>query len=115
MLDINNNGGNVVSRAGDINGDGIDDMVIAGSDLNYVVFGKEGEWSSSLDLSSLDGSISLGVNGGTPYILRSEGYGYYEKEGVSCFLNTHIPHPFDEYCSEEKYVDFILEPLYDIY
>jgi hypothetical protein len=61
-----------VSEAGDINGDGIDDLIIgapyAGTPgayvgVSYVVFGSDQAWASSLDLSSLDGSDGFAING----------------------------------------------------
>ncbi|MEM8832106.1 MAG: integrin alpha, partial [Cyanobacteria bacterium P01_G01_bin.19] len=62
-----------VSSAGDINADGIDDLIIgaAGADPNgnraagesYVVFGKDSSFTSSLDLSSLDGTNGFTING----------------------------------------------------
>ncbi|MGZ9202254.1 MAG: beta strand repeat-containing protein, partial [Caulobacteraceae bacterium] len=50
-----------VSSAGDVNGDGFDDVIIAatngdGKGAAYVVFGKASGFSSTLDLSSLDGT-----------------------------------------------------------
>jgi hypothetical protein len=62
-----------VSSAGDVNGDGIDDIIIgaSGADPNgnesagesYVVFGST-NWSlAELDLSSLDGTNGFQING----------------------------------------------------
>jgi hypothetical protein len=61
-----------VSHAGDINGDGIDDLIV-GADLaspnaittgaSYVVFGNESGFSANLELSSLDGSNGFALNG----------------------------------------------------
>ncbi len=67
-----------VSNAGDINGDGISDIVIGASNASpssdrgeagksYVIFGKRSGWSSPFELSSLNG-----VNG---FILNGEAMG----------------------------------------
>ena len=65
--------GRSVSSAGDVNGDGFDDILIGAftADPNgnreagesYVVFGKAGGFSSIIDLSSLDGSNGFILNG----------------------------------------------------
>ncbi|MBT8070787.1 MAG: integrin alpha [Gammaproteobacteria bacterium] len=61
-----------VSAAGDINGDGVDDLIIgapyAGSGAAYVVFGRAvGEtWDSALELSGLNGSNGFVINGASP-------------------------------------------------
>jgi hypothetical protein len=62
-----------VSSAGDVNGDGIDDLIIGarGADPNgigsagqsYVVFGSNSGFSASLNLSTLDGSNGFAING----------------------------------------------------
>src|SRR5262249_29832632 len=64
-----------VSSAGDINGDGFDDVIVgapradpygnseAGS--SYVVFGKASGFGANLDLSSLDGSNGFRLDGAT--------------------------------------------------
>ena len=61
-----------VSTAGDINGDGFDDLVIgaSGADNNgtdsgsaFVVFGKESGFSASINLASLNGATGFRVNG----------------------------------------------------
>ncbi|MBK5931713.1 peptidoglycan DD-metalloendopeptidase family protein [Halochromatium salexigens] len=61
-----------VSAAGDINGDGTDDLIIGaygadpngpGSGASYVVFGDAGGFGPSLELSSLDGSNGFVING----------------------------------------------------
>jgi len=62
-----------ISPAGDVNGDGIDDMVIGapfasiGSKSNagmvYVVFGKTGAFTPVLELSSLDGNAGFTLKG----------------------------------------------------
>ncbi|MEN1726855.1 MAG: hypothetical protein AAGJ52_00320 [Pseudomonadota bacterium] len=70
--------GRAVGAAGDINGDGIDDVIIgafaadpngSSSGSSYVVFGRQtsqaGDFPAALALSSLDGSIGFRLDGGT--------------------------------------------------
>ncbi|WP_346289654.1 hypothetical protein [Sphaerothrix gracilis] len=71
-----NDGGQVVSEAGDINGDGIDDILIgaSGGDPNgnslagesYVVFGRPQGFGTSLNLADLNGSNGFVLNGVGP-------------------------------------------------
>lgn len=62
-------GGGMVSNAGDINGDGFDDVIIdtnsysSYGDAGYVVFGKASGFSAQLDLSSLDGGNGFILHG----------------------------------------------------
>ncbi len=67
--------GRAVSGAGDVNGDGFDDVIIGARGANdtgyysasggasYVVFGKASGFSAAMDLSSLDGSNGLRLDG----------------------------------------------------
>jgi len=61
--------GRAVNSAGDINGDGIDDLVIGapyaegGAGASYVVFGDNEGLQHPLDLSTLDGSNGFAVIG----------------------------------------------------
>ena len=64
--------GRAVAGAGDINGDGFDDLVVGapiagprgfGSGQSYVVFGARGGLAASLDLSTLNGSNGFALNG----------------------------------------------------
>ncbi|MEH1866202.1 MAG: tandem-95 repeat protein, partial [Nostoc sp.] len=69
----NDNSGGSVSSAGDINGDGFDDLIIGASSASpngqlfagssYVVFGSSNGFGASLNLSSLDGSNGFVING----------------------------------------------------
>ncbi|WP_444464193.1 integrin alpha [Rhodobacter capsulatus] len=64
-----------VASAGDVNGDGFDDLIIGAYDASpngsysagasYVVFGRAGGFSANLDLSDLNGSNGFQINGET--------------------------------------------------
>ncbi len=69
----NENAGYALSSAGDVNGDGFDDILI-GADFadpngninagaSYIVFGTDSGFSSNIDLTQLDGSNGFAVNG----------------------------------------------------
>ncbi|MDZ7750539.1 MAG: Ig-like domain-containing protein [Gammaproteobacteria bacterium] len=72
-IDSGDGAGSSVSRAGDVNGDGIDDLLIGadGADPNgnnqagesYVVFGRAGGFGASVDLGALDGSDGFVLTG----------------------------------------------------
>jgi hypothetical protein len=64
--------GAAVSSAGDVNGDGYDDLLIgagladpngSGSGAAYVVFGHGGRFEATVQLSDLDGSDGFTING----------------------------------------------------
>ena len=64
--------GGSVSSAGDVNGDGFDDVIIGArfadpngisSGSSYVVFGKAAGFDAAMDLSSLDGSNGFRLDG----------------------------------------------------
>lgn len=65
------NTGYSVSSAGDINGDGINDLVVGGNynpnngnTKCYVIFGSKAPWKSPLEHSSLNGNNGFTINGG---------------------------------------------------
>jgi hypothetical protein len=66
------NSGRSVSGAGDVNGDGIDDLIIGADRANpngndsgqsYVVFGRRTEFQAALNTSELNGSNGFRING----------------------------------------------------
>ena len=66
--------GTSVSNAGDVNGDGFDDVIIGApsadpsgdrSGSSYVVFGKASGFAAAVDLSNLDGSNGFRLDGAT--------------------------------------------------
>ncbi|MGF1455653.1 MAG: Calx-beta domain-containing protein [Alphaproteobacteria bacterium] len=72
-IGVNDRAGSVLADAGDVNGDGIDDIIIgaprtdtaAGADAGeaYVVFGSTDGFAASLDLSALDGVNGFSLGG----------------------------------------------------
>lgn len=69
--------GRSVSGAGDINGDGFDDLIVGGlSGSSWVVFGKASGSAANLELSALNGSNGFQISGAA----RGDGSGF----SVSC-------------------------------
>ena len=110
--------GGSVSGAGDINGDGVDDLIIgaSGADPNgensgesYVVFGGAGGFSSSLELSSLNGDngfVINGVDGGDISGGSVSGAGDINGDGVDdLIIGAFRADPNGDY-SGESYVVF---------
>ena len=72
-IDVDDISGYSVSSAGDINGDGFADLIIAAPNADadgknnagetYVVFGRASGFAASLDLSSLDGTTGFRLDG----------------------------------------------------
>jgi hypothetical protein len=63
--------GGSVSSAGDINGDGFDDLIIGAVNAgntgrSYVIFGRSGGFSRFLNLSDLNGANGFAINGISP-------------------------------------------------
>jgi hypothetical protein len=76
-IDAYDNSGFSVSSAGDVNGDGYDDLIIGASEADpdgkslagetYVVFGKGSGFTPSLDLATLDGANGFLLKGSDAY------------------------------------------------
>jgi Ca2+-binding RTX toxin-like protein len=73
-INADDDSGFSVSSAGDINGDGIDDLIIgasgaspnsngSGSGQSYVVFGSKAGFSAQFNLSTLNGTNGFAING----------------------------------------------------
>jgi Ca2+-binding RTX toxin-like protein len=89
----NDQAGNAVSNIGDVNGDGIDDLIIGTKSFfdsnnpakSYVVFGRSSGFRASLNLSSLDGSNGFTLNGISPGDLMgasASGAGDINNDGI---------------------------------
>ncbi|WP_308189132.1 hypothetical protein [Nostoc mirabile] len=73
-INQDNSLGNSVSSAGDINGDGVDDLIIGApfadpndfSGQSYVVFGSKGGFGVQFNLSTLNGTSGFAINGINP-------------------------------------------------
>ncbi|MEX2648893.1 MAG: hypothetical protein WD673_07760 [Alphaproteobacteria bacterium] len=75
-IDTGDTSGRSVSRAGDVNGDGFDDLIVGAGNANpggdndagqsYVVFGKAGGFTAALDLATLDGTNGFRLDGIDP-------------------------------------------------
>ena len=72
----NNQSGRSVASAGDINGDGVDDLIIGAfeaiangsvSGASYVVFGSATSFGANLDLSTLDGTNGFRISGAAAF------------------------------------------------
>ena len=100
-----------VSGAGDINSDGVDDLIIGpnnGDGESYVVFGSNTGFSASIELSSIDGSNGFQING----IGRSVGYsvsgaGDINGDGIDdLIIGAFLADPNGVLSAGESYVVF---------
>jgi hypothetical protein len=81
-------GGFSVAGAGDVNGDGIDDVIVNGA---HVVFGTAAGFQASLDLAALDGSNGFRIDGSGG---RVAGAGDVNGDGVDdLIIGRQVPAP----------------------
>ncbi|MBY0499806.1 MAG: hypothetical protein K2P74_09415 [Nitrosomonas sp.] len=81
--------GSSVSSAGDVNGDGFDDVIVGnsafrGESNNYVVFGKASGFEATMNLSEIDGSNGFrlkGIDNGFVFINVISGAGDVNGDG----------------------------------
>jgi Ca2+-binding RTX toxin-like protein len=76
---ISGSAGGPVSGVGDVNGDGIDDLIVGTYTGQSVVFGRSSGFSASLDLSSLNGSNGFGIPGASS---DASGAGDINNDGI---------------------------------
>ncbi|NBC34352.1 MAG: hypothetical protein GVY13_16870 [Alphaproteobacteria bacterium] len=112
--------GDSVSGAGDINGDGIDDVIISasradpdgrdGAGQSYVVFGSAAGFGAAVDLSGLDGSNGFTLNGANAYELSGvsvSGAGDIDGDGVDdLIIGTQGASPGDRNAAGQSYIVF---------
>lgn len=82
-------GTGAVSGAGDVNGDGVDDLIVADdSDKNtagrksYVIFGRRSDFPSAIDLTTLDGRNGFTIAGLAQSTLTVTGAGDLNGDGI---------------------------------
>jgi len=98
-------GNTTVSRAGDINADGIDDLIIGGVEQSFVLFGKTTGFTSSFNVSSLNGNNGFTINNisGSTFVQAA---GDINGDGIEDFMIGARDAPFDGSSSGEVYVIF---------
>jgi hypothetical protein len=96
-----------VAGAGDVNGDGIDDLIVGAftrdnyaAGESYVVFGTDAGFAANLDLSTLDGSNGFRLDGFAGYdILSVAGAGDVNGDGIDDLI-------VGAFAADESYVVF---------
>ena len=119
-IDAYDNSGLSVAGAGDVNGDGIDDLIVGarGADPDgqfdagesFVVFGTSAGFASSLDLSTLDGTNGFrldGIDAGDQSGISVAGAGDVNGDGIGdLIIGAHRANADGDYDVGESYVVF---------
>ena len=108
--------GFAVAGAGDVNGDGLDDLMLGGfgveqrTGATYVIFGTRAGFPASFDLSSLDGSNGfrlIGVNPREASGVSIEGAGDVNGDGIDdMIIGADMAHPGGRERAGQVYVVF---------
>ena len=106
--------GSSISGAGDINDDGIDDMIIGASSANetageaYVVFGSQTAFTTPFELSSLDGTegfILVGSNMGDVAGTSVSNAGDFNDDGIDdLIIGASSADPFNRVNAGTAYI-----------
>ncbi|MEA3274762.1 MAG: integrin alpha [Pseudomonadota bacterium] len=119
-IDAGDSSGRSVSGAGDVNGDGVDDILIGASagdpdgisraGESYVVFGSAGGFPAAIDLGALDGTngfVLKGIDAGDLSGWSVSGAGDVNGDGVDDILiGTKYADPDGKDNAGESYVVF---------
>ena len=119
-LDAGDSLGRTVSGLGDVNGDGIDDLIVgahradpdgkSNAGESYVVFGSSAGFSASLNLSTLDGSngfVIEGINSGNTSGKSVSGAGDFNGDGFNdIIIGARFASPNGKSSAGESYIVF---------
>ena len=113
----NDNSGSSVSDAGDVNGDGYDDVIIAATKKSYLIFGKNSGFTN-IDLETLTLSQGITIRGSN--IKDNSGWsvstaGDVNKDGYNdIIIGSHHENPLGRIAAGETYLIFGKKSLTDI-
>ena len=125
-IDEFDNLGRSVSSAGDVNGDGLDDLIIGApyadatgnySDegQSYIIFGSNDDFAANINLADLDNVDSIIINGANNYDRSGtsvSGAGDINGDGVDdVIIGAPYADPNGNYSAGESYVVFGVVPL----
>lgn len=83
---VNDNAGNSLGAAGDVNGDGIDDMIVGAAGCAYVVFGRTFGFGDAAGLANLTGGDGSGFRIDMAGVASVSGVGDFNGDGYDDVL-----------------------------